>query len=205
MSLMNVRVSPDRVLVSVDTLASVATVHPQHGGVLRKMAVSKMIALPHLPLLVAVNGDGLVLTNLIAMLHSSAEDVDIEWLAERLAPQLDAMVDQILPSVMPGWQFVPTAILIAGKSPSGMKAYLASRRLGESKFSCQPCGEVTMPGFDWTDAPVDAVDDASFAKLAGLQVERTRREHPEMAIGGRMLLAEITASGTVIRDVCELG
>lgn len=194
MSLMNVKIRHDRIRVSVDTLTTMSV----GGGPASTLHTSKLLVLPHAPIILAANGDQLLLNHAFHNLHVFGNDVGLREVADDLPKLLNTVV------ATPGYTFHPTAILVAGCYEGTMEAYVCRRMGNDSTFATQPIGEAVMPSFEWKSSPLDGDDDGSFIELARMQVRRTRRENPDVTIGGRLLLAEVTPVAVSVRTIADL-
>ncbi len=203
MSLLNVSVSPKRVVLSVDTQTDVATSPsaPPH-----KINASKILALPHAHLVVACRGDQLLLNAVMAAAHASPQELSLVELAASLADAANHWADA-LPAQRPGWQFSSTEFVSAGwsRTDGRMRAFWTHRLQGEDQFTTQPLDTwLVSPGFDWKHPPQIPDDAPACASLARKQVARHRAEQPGVAIGGFLLYAEVTRNGTSIRTIADL-
>lgn len=206
MSLLNVFVSSDRALVAVDTLGARPDGTFDH--------VSKIHHLPHSGLVVAVRcviRFGRLVFDALDEICASYDAAN-EHHKEIFACVTDFIRQQasVDPQVRDRLNFAEQEVLFAGWSDQRRSFHATSYKRSEEG------GEfVSTPIDPWCAAPGDAnwgrppVDDLSTAegmeRLARWQVMHSRQAFPSSAIGGLLLLVELTRGCTTVKTQCDLG
>lgn len=206
MSLLNVWVSRDRALVAVDTLGARPDGSFDH--------CSKVHYLPHSGLVVAVRGVIQFGRLVFDALDETCASYDAanEHHKEIFACVTDFIRQQASadPQVRDRLDFAGQEVVFAGWSEQRRSLHATSYKRTEEG------GEfVSTPIDPWCAAPGDAnwgrppVDDLSTAegmeRLARWQVMHFRKASPSDAIGGRLLLVELTRGRTTVKTQCDLG
>ncbi len=206
MSLLNVFVSPDRVLIGVDTYAL-----SPHG--LGGYEISKLIPLVHANAIVAGRGLNTFLIEVFAgcflLPRADFDQIDI-----RLCQRVDDVWQSVEAAAVHGG-LAPDALgacdlVVAGwsSSMSTMSAVHYARRPGEHGFGRSEirgrfiAPAVAMRGCD----PASATDAfALMRSIAQAQVRGVLGSQSEQPIGGRLLIAELDRHRFDIRDAGRLG
>jgi len=212
MSIMNALVTPDRVLVGVDTEADSER---QSDKVPKRYEISKLFPLVHANVVMAARGSHAF--HMPVLFHLSvSEAATYDAMVTDLSGALVRMVDQ-----------AHAAIRCAGASPSfdigTQEIYLfgwsdqSSRMMGTA-FTRDPnsgqwevlsiddgvdSGWVAPWGEDWGEYR-EPQDLEEMQALAHSQVRITRERAPEVAIGGRLIVAELTRESVSIKSTCAL-
>lgn len=202
MSLLNVWVSAERGLVAVDSAVKIPATNSY-------LEASKVLPLPHANLVVAVMGEVAFLGYVFYEIHHALSTIDYDVLADTLHLEIDSLYKQFR------WQAKfagasPDAargceIVIVGWSPRrgqilGMRHSLGPDAVGFVTSEIDPW--CIMPAADWTAENPPAVDTVeALEQVAVEQVRWTRQHQPDAAIGGRLLVAELTSSSISIRNV----
>lgn len=205
MSLLNVWVSRDRALVAVDTLCVDSYGSFFHG--------SKFHYLPHSGLVVAVRGIaqfGRVAFNICDELRASYDGANervgtiLEYATNVLREELKDK-----PEVWERLNFGQQEVVLAGWSEqrNGFHATSYKRLEDGGEFVTTPIDQWCVGPYEagWGTPPVEDLSTAEgMERLARWQVMHGRQASPSDAIGGRLLLVELTRGCTTVKTQCEL-
>ena len=203
MSILNVWVSPDRALVAVDT--HTFTAGPDR--VERLIETSKMLVLPHANMVMAMRGDGLLLSEMFTIAHRSALEVDVPVLLSSLV-ELAETAKARLERDSPSYKFREAEIVVVGWSPMHERIVggVCHRLHGQERFEYAVIEPWRIgPDANWQSPPDSPDTPAKMVTLARDQVRFMRAAFPESAIGGRLLVAEVTPDSCRAWTQCELG
>lgn len=206
MSLLNVFVSPSRVLVSVDTNA----ISPHGNG---NYEISKLIPLAHANTVLAARGVNTFLLEVFAgcfLLPRADCDRINAWLPgaiDEIWKRVAALAAQggLAENILGGCD-----LLVAGWSPSlsAMSAVRYAREPNAHAFTIDPIHACMIaPKIDWKCHEPDRAPDGLtlMQGIARNQVDHILAAEPGQPIGGRLLVAEITRDGIAIRNMGKLG
>lgn len=211
MSLANVVVSHDRALISVDTragfiegaqdLADAETFQNRHAA--------KLWLFPHLSMAMTQRGDGVLTATVRNLLERSLPNSFDD--AVRLVPALlgFAYTDTVEPRKQAlGIEDFPGAeIVLVGWSPCNLsfQAIRWRRYPADTDFIQSRVDKMLLlPEIDRIE-PVDLPDTAEkMEAVARRQVKWVRQEHPSLACGGRLLVAELTRDAVTVRTITDL-
>lgn len=195
MSLLNVWVSAERALVAVDSAVKIPSTNSY-------LEASKLVSLPHANLVMAVMGEVAFLGYVFYEIHHALSTIDYDVLADTLQLEIDSFYKQFR------WQakyagapldaFRGCEIVIVGWSSR-------QRRILGMRLSLRPNAAAfvpsvidpwcIMPAADWTaDAPPPIHSSNLLRQAATKQVRWTQLHQPSAAIGGKLVVAEITAA-----------
>ncbi len=212
MSLLNVWVEPQRALVGVDTHAMYLDPRgePAKGMPAGRFETSKMIPIVHLNAVMAVRGSAIliagcyVLCNMEPRLGLDQLFNDFPAIVAKNYAQLEqaarqqghqASLDQEV--MLVGWS------RRAGK----MRCLMLKQVPGQAGFVPHDVDELWLGSWD-DDAqgvpPVDPCDDRSMAELMQAQRLDARQRFPNLPIGGRALVAELSRDQICLREVASL-
>lgn len=194
MSLLNVWVEPGRALVAVDTETDIAGEH---------MDASKLVVFPADRMVVACRGNLGVLNGMLPVLHGMPGGVD------SIAPVLAAVCSDMAGridghSVQAGGPgFTEAEVVIAGWSEREQRivGHVCTRLAGEAAFALSRIDSWRIgPNADWQRVlPPDCRE--HMEAIASKQVRFMREQHPDCAIGGRLLMAEVTEREISVREL----
>lgn len=208
MSLINVFLSPSKVLIGVDTESGNA----QSG---QFTSTSKLVHFPHLNAVMAVRGNHAFLLFLFAMVSQidleSQSPVNFDLFLKAVPKKFNMAYEILQTKRVPGIDptlFESQEVVFAGWSDekARMHAVCFSKYKLDGDLSIV---EIEEPGYmlPWEDHWGEAPEGTTRQAMAHLALEQTRnvkRENPAIAIGGRLILAELTRHQMTIDSVCEL-
>lgn len=208
MSLLNVWVEPERILIGVDTAAMFISV----GGTPKaangaaagtRFECSKMLPIVHLNAILAGRGSGWLLPHLLTASYVRPW-AGLDQLFDDMPRLLSAArIKTLIPLIHPRHE-----ILLAGWSErlGRMRAvmYVQQRRL--VGFVPNEVEEIWIG--PWEDdvqgAPVEPDSRQTMAELMRAQLADARVRFPNMAVGGRALVAEVTREQMRVEELCGL-
>lgn len=194
MSLINVWLSPERALIACDTEAKKS----QTG---QFFEASKMLFLPHAGTIFALRGNNVVLTTLY-VLASQEDVVGFDALCRALPLLLTRtwqFVGPLLTSSLPAERVHKQELIVCGHSRAARRICCKLFRLGGPQIGFEE-SDVEDPGYvgcwdlSWGNPPQAVGTIAAMASLAQTQVANSLVRYPNEAIGGRLLVAELTAN-----------
>lgn len=211
MSLANVVINHDRALISVDTragfiegaedLADAETFQNRHAA--------KLWLFPHMNMAMTQRGDGVLTATVRNLLERSLPDSFDD--AVRLMPEVlgYAYADTVASrkQVLGIDDFPGAEIVLVGWSPCNLsfqamrwRRYPTDHDFIQSRVDKM----LLLPEIDRIE-PVDLPDTAEkMEAVARRQVAWVRRDHPSLACGGRLLLAELTRDAVTVRTIADL-
>lgn len=197
MSLLNISVLQDRVLVAVDTAGEQVK-----DGRRTKREISKMLPLVHLGAMVGVCGNTAMAIAVVQQaMIGPAKTFD------ELVPLIKSITEAAFRSVSREARANKTPIIdqqvvaFAGWSEAdgGPAAYLCTRNAQHAFTVNRVVTTIFCPGADQLPERDPAeLDDLVVAAQA--QVEEARAKYPQIPIGGRLLVAEVTRDSINVRD-----
>lgn len=205
MSLLNIWLSPERALVGIDTQG----VQPDGN----KRPVSKCFYLAHSNLLIAGRGLPLFSRFVFDLCHFHSIDYDdavenIEQILVRASEMLESAAAH--EGVAEKVDLVGQQVALIGWSDA-RNAFFATMRTrfeAKGKFVETPIQPWVASPYDaaWGDPPeCDMGTAIGMETMARWQVNKGRSAFSaDVALGGRLLLAELTVSGATIRTQCDL-
>lgn len=211
MSLLNAHVTRDRALVAVDTETSLGMRANAAAGLTRFQS-AKMFPLVHANVLLAGRGENAflmpVLFKLTTMQTSSFDA--LAWALEKFL--LRQAVDEAHASVRAaggpeGFDIGTQEVCIFGWSDSldsmAGKAFFRDANDPAWYPLEVTTGWATPWWDDWGDEPEMPTDEA-LLEAARRQAGRTWSEAPDVPLGGRLIVADLTRHGMIIRPAGEL-
>jgi len=213
MTLLNVSISAERVLLAVDTEAQYPFGLYAHS--------SKVAAYPHANCVIAMRGTAGVCHALHRLLSEGAGGEDFDEIDERMPALLGSVMAArgLLRSVffvgrlfgMKAEQFASQDVVLAGWSERRGRAWARQyeHRSFLEGFVGSDIHEFAIspwyPSWEDTIAPIGTPTDAkSMTALALEQVRLARRDHPATACGGRLILATIERKAISLQEIAEL-
>lgn len=211
MSLVNIVIKHDRALISVDTLAGFMDGAEQlmskeerkdrHSG--------KLWLFPHINMAMTQRGDGLLTGTARTLLESS-----FPFSFDDAIRAMPNVLEQAYTHAMAfrkekfGIESFPGAeIALVGWSPCNLsfQAMRWRRYPADTDFIQSRVDKILLlPEIDRIEQ-VDLPDTAEkMEAVARRQVEWVRQEHPSLACGGRLLLAELTRDAVTVRTIADL-
>lgn len=203
MSLLNVWVSPARALIGVDTAAKA----PKHQAI----EASKLLHLPHSNLVLASRGEISFLGMVFGQIHRATSTLDFDQLEVDLPTALPVMLAEYLAFAQSHGvdrSGLESEIALVGWSERRQRiAGMAYQRCpGKQEFDAAEIDPWRIgPNADWPKPPPPPDCVLFHQMIARDQVKFMREAHPECAIGGRLLVTELTRDSYSVRTVCELG
>jgi hypothetical protein len=211
MSIINIVIERDRVLIGADTLAGFM----EEGQSLltedqrRDKHTLKFSLFPHINMAMTHRGDGLVLTNVRTLLESallSGFDEAVEYMPWIMEQAYTLAMD--VRKAQHGMQtFEGAEAVLVGWSQSQQRfAGARWRRYPQGPaFEALPVGDVlVMPEIDRL-GPVETPDTPEkMEAVTRQQLDYVRRECPSYPCGGRLLLAEMTRDAVTVRTIADL-
>ncbi|WP_201312896.1 hypothetical protein [Dyella sp. EPa41] len=208
MSVLNCFVAEDRALVSVDTcMAPISSSNA--ADLARRAHGSKLLALPHANVVLAARGEMNFFNWLASDLNRAVLD-GYDAMAERMPSLLEKNLEVFMAAVakpqgvdafpgaeivMVGWSRATNRMQAAvWKCDHGEKA---SRVARVASWMASP-----NPGYAELPAPPDSAE--RMTTIARDQVELLRSLPVAVAVGGRLLLAEVTRDSISIKTVADL-
>jgi hypothetical protein len=212
MSIINIVIEQDRVLIGADTLAGFMAegAHLISEDQRRDKHTLKFSVFPHINMAMTHRGDGLVLTNARTLLESSLPSSFDEavkympWIMEQAYTlAMDARKSQHDMHTFEGAEAV-----LVGWSPS-MQRFAGARWRRypqDTAFEALPVGQVlVMPEIDRI-GPVETPNTPErMEAVTRQQLAYVRRECPSYPCGGRLLLTELTRNAVTVRTIADLG
>lgn len=205
MSLLNVFVSPSRVLISVDTHA-----FSPHGS--GNYEISKLIPLAHANTIIAARGVNTFLLEAFArcfLLQRADCDRINAWLPDAIDEIWKRVAALAAQGGLAAEALGGCDLVVGGWSASlsAMSAVRYAREPNASSFVVVPIHSCMIaPKIDWKCHDHDRAPD-SLALMQGIarsQVNHILATEPGQPIGGRLLVAEITRDGISIRNLGKL-
>lgn len=202
MSLLNVHIKPARALIAVDTQAQVF-------GSDGRTEASKLLLMPHLNIVMAARGDLAFFSMVFSCAHRSPANHDFDQLAADMSDSLPVILKQH-GVAMSTWGIDPcgveSEICIVGWSRKlcRMAGMTYERWPGQQEFTTTEIDPWRIgPNAQWSTTPaVDTIE--AMQSVARDQVKFMRKHHPQAAIGGRLLVAELTRDAMTIREAGTL-
>lgn len=189
MSLMNILVERDRVLVGVDSAVDLGG-----GGIARTV---KLLPLPHLGCVLAGRGTALLVPLVVFVSRIETlmgADDTFEGLADRLPRLLADTVSQLADRY--GAPLLEQQFALAGWSASAaqMQACVFTAPAGSRKFERTPVDELWLGAWDdeAQGPPPDYADHEGMLDLMRAQVADARERFPKVVVGGQCVTANIT-------------
>lgn len=201
MTIVNVAIRHDRAIVAVDTqtIAKLDDDFPEFDST---RDVSKMIPLVHANTVFAVRGSLAWLPIAFGQMFTMALENGIDDVASVLPSLLNAVSAD--PSIPAAVSEGPQEVWAVGWSKKrGCPRGIVCIRQPDATFEVHEVGEAVAPELESDIPPMWQPE--QMAALARRQVAMQRERFPGAPIGGRLLQAEITATGMTIREVCDLG
>lgn len=189
MSLLNVHIEPNLALIAFDTLAlDSRSTELQHA--------SKVIHFPHANFVIGVRGNAGVMFTLAGILFTQPFTVDIE--------QAIYIVGDVLNASKPEEVGEDIEILLVGWSniQKRMVGHAFIKTKGNDAIKGSQVGSHVGPNVGWTSAPPMRTA-AEMLQIATQQVAHLRGLG-HLAIGGNLMLAEMTQRGTYIHQAAQL-
>ncbi|QNK00982.1 hypothetical protein [Dyella telluris] len=208
MSLLNCYVAEDRALVSVDTcMAPISSGNA--ADLARRAHGSKLLALPHANVVLAARGEQNFFNWLASDLNRAMLD-GYDAMAERMQSLLDKNLEAFMEVVAKpqGVDSFPGAeILMVGwsRATNRMQAAVWKCDHGEKAFRVArvaPWMASPNPGYAELPSPPDSAE--RMTAIARDQVELLRSLPVSVAVGGRLLLAEVTRDAVSISTVADM-
>lgn len=188
MSILNVLVSPTRILVAVDSM--VAGERSQRGE------MSKMVPLVHLNAVIAMRGHQLFLANIYAGCNGCLGDLDA--LFASMLDRLQACYARQNPSdlrLTAAGEFMGEQVVVAGWSPARQRMVALDYRLdepgGEFKLRKEVDSWMLAPGDSFDSPPDRLVSAEDLAAIAAQQTRHALARDPAAGFGGRLIVAEM--------------
>lgn len=201
MSILNAFLEPERALIGVDTQFAA-----QHGS---PRQISKLMPLIHLNAIVACRGSVFIATALFAMCQVVGSDFD--ELLEAMPGFLEHVSDKA--AEIPGRIGVTDKMPFDGQSVIAV-GWSAGRMIGRQFEQENRETGFVAEGFNphysapWDESLPQFPDlktREGMGVLARAQARLLREKCPDVAAGGRFIVAEITRNSMSIAPVCELG
>lgn len=195
MSLVNVWITPAKAMVVVDTEA-----RDELDGTYFEM--SKMLTLPHANVVVAGRGQNIFMNVLFSYLHNNGATTFDAF--EDAMPLLLASTTAGLKAssyVFAGPIEEQEVALVGYSEARGGMACVVWQSKDASGFHPQEVDDIYLSPWDsaaWGQGGLQASTPHHAQVISQEQVARSLDRHPEAAIGGRLLLAEVT------RDDCRV-
>lgn len=206
MSILNVAVHPERVLLAVDTHADIVGVAGS-----TRVEASKLLYLPVPQVLLAARGDTAFMGAVFGNIHRAGTLVDFDALIDTMQVGLDTIAVEYLAHVerAAGRSVAfECEIVVCGWSASAcaMQGWAFERWPGDAGFgrSAIPTHRLG-PNAGWATAPPPPDDVGLMRALARNQVAFMAQHHPEAAIGGRLITAELQRGQVAIVDQGPIG
>ncbi|MDO8248948.1 MAG: hypothetical protein Q7T78_04425 [Rhodoferax sp.] len=193
MSIVNVWLSPTRALVAADThTKNVLTGKISEG--------SKMLALPHAGAVIGHRGHNVFLSTVFSLSTQRSDVVDFDTLCAAM-PDMLQTTHNFIYSNLPVDQrdsMAAQEFLIVGHSGGRISCKVFARQdmqLGFIESDIEDPGYVGCWDMDWGYPPEDIGTPEGMSALVQIQTKKHREMYPNEAIGGRLLLAEVTQAG----------
>ena len=196
MSLLNAWVEPSRAVIATDTAT-----HSQRGT--SRSHMSKMLALPHLSAVVATIGN----TDMCAVFMYTLADIGCDF--DGFLADADNLVNNSVryyESKVGAGMRDAQAVAVIGWSRARNRAvgiYGEREKRGQALIVREIEGTLVCPGWpEYTHRELST--DSAMLEAATSQVAHVTRVAPDCPIGGRLLVAEISARGITLRDTGSL-
>lgn len=197
MSILNVFVTPEAGLVGVDTEATMPDSSIFEFG--------KMIAVPAAGAVVAFRGHGIVLMSAAPSIFCHGGS--LEQLAEGIPGLINLAIDYCRKHYQSPEEYFGLELALVGYSEaqSSVVGHLFRRAIGSEEISVdQIHTSYRSPFWSEDDLPADIpVDRAGMMALARQQSRLARDRMPELAAGGRFLIAEVRRHSISIEQAFE--
>lgn len=197
MSILNTYLAADRALVAVDTHIGTPD-QVQHG--------SKLLTLPHAPVVIAMRGEFAFFSVLSQTLHLLALR-DIDAMTDAMPALLEDIYAQRLKMGRPGeFPFQGIELALVGWSPrhGRMRGTRWERWPDADGFKATPVDPWSMsPNPGYQELP-PAPDTAERMEAVARDQLAVLRRLPGVIAGGRLLLAELSRSSISVRALCDL-
>lgn len=195
MSLLNVWVEPGRALVAVDTETKT-----EHG----RRDSSKLVVLPAERMVLACRGNLYVLHAIVQPILGLAGGLD--GVLELGLPELCNYI--AAEQVGLGGNFAEAEVVIVGWSAREQRivGHACVRGAQEPNFKLMRIDPWRLgPHAGWQKAPPLPDCEEHMEAIARTQVRYMRQNHPDCAIGGRLLIAAVSEDAISVRSVAHLG
>lgn len=204
MSILNVILSPDKLLVAVDTLAQdAATGRPSTGA--------KLLLIPQHNLVLATRGSAQFFLRMYELSLQASFRADFTM--EQLMAEFGVVIEKLWPEYMTAADQVGiprgvlhTELVLGGWSPKNgrMVATAYAKSANGEPVIAQPLeGGLASPGDPLRDRPAN-FDSVSVLDAGRLQAAHENAHVGRVVAGGKLLCATLTASQAVISDLGDL-
>ena len=204
MSILNVILSPDKLLVAVDTLAEDVIT----GG---HSSAAKLLLIPQHNLVMATRGSAQFFLRLYELSLQASFRADFTM--EQLMAELGLVIEQLWPNYVAAADRagIPrdqlhTEIVLGGWSPKNgrMMATAYAKSANGEPVIVQPLeGGLASPGDPLRDRPA-SFEMSAVLQSGRLQMEHSNRENGRLVAGGRLLVATLKSNTALIADVGSL-
>lgn len=201
MSILNVLLSPDQLLVAVDTLAEDSRTGAKSAG-------AKLLLIPQYNLVLASRGSALFFLRIYELALQASFRADFTM--EQLGRELGLVVDQLWPAyekaaVEAGIErsAIGTELVLGGWSPqaSRMVATAYAKSVNQEPTRVQPLeGGLASPGEPLRGRP-DSFAPEDLLAAGRIQAAWLNRSSGRQVAGGRLLTARLRPSSAVISDL----
>jgi hypothetical protein len=204
MSILNVLLRPDELLVAVDTLAQDAHTGQQSQG-------AKVLLIPQYNLVLACRGSAQFFLRIYELCLQASFRADFTM--EQLMAELGLVIEQLWPNYVAAADRagIPrdqlhTEIVLGGWSPKNgrMMAIAYAKSANGEPVIVQPL-EVgfASPGDPLRDRPA-SFEMSAVLQAGRLQMEHSSRENGRLVAGGRLLVATLKSNTALIAEVGSL-
>jgi hypothetical protein len=206
-SLLNVWIEPGRALVAVDTAGAMFSA----SELVARTEASKMLHLPHQNVILAARGETYFFGFVFGAIHHGGLGNDFDELESGIAAALPSLLQQYLLYQGTGGldrSNMEIELVLVGFSKKRNRMAGCAYELwpGDSAFKATGIDLWRIGPWDagWPKAPMPN-DDLMMRLIARDQVKHMRATHPDCAIGGRLLMAELGPENVTIVPICNLG
>lgn len=204
MSILNVLLTPEKLLVAVDTLATDArTGEPS--------SAAKLLLIPQHNLVMATRGSAQFFLRLYELSLQASFRADFTM--EQLMAELGLVIEKLWPDYVAAADRagiardqLHTEIVLGGWSPKNgrmMATAYAKSANGEAVISQPLEGGLASPGDPLRDRPAN-FDSASVLDAGRLQAAHVNAQLGRLAAGGKLFCATLTTRQAVISDLGDL-
>ncbi|MBK1685523.1 hypothetical protein [Rhodoferax fermentans] len=197
MSIINVWLSPERALIATDTATQIVLTGQVFDG-------SKLLVIPHAGVVMAQRGHNVYLSTVFSLAIQHLDISDLDTLCDAMPAMLETANKFICENLTANMtatqreQMGRQEFLLVGNSGGRVCCrHFIRESMSDAfeEFEIEDPGYVGCWDLAWGYPSEDVSTPESMADLVKIQVQKHREALPGAAIGGRLMLAEVTQAG----------